>query len=485
MTFDDFLILIERLKSTGKDMQTCEVKSAVQKLPASLVETLSAFANGAGGVIILRLSEEAGFSPAAGFRAAETQDALVSAGEKLTPIVRPETEIFAFEGAKILVATVSPMPAEDKPCFVTACGKYSGSYIRTGDGDRKLSKYEIDRMMEAHRQPCWDAEVIVEATRPDLDETMLSVLIARQRFLHPRIFHNFSEEEVLVNMRVLAEYQGELHPTLAGLLALGKYPQKYFPSLAVTFTLFPEEKDGGIRFLDSRRLVGPLPAMIADTVELVCRNMRMGAVIEGAFRRELPDYPAVAVREAVANALQHRDYSPEGRSSPAAVNMYPDRLEIINPGGLYGRMTLEDLGKPGITATRNQFLSSILETTPYPEEGFVVENRGSGIRAIASSLDDARMFPAEMRSTLNNFQITFLKRRRLPAENKSIAGSELEKAILAELEDHPSLSLKKLIDFSGLSRSTVSGRIRKLVAEGKIEPVEPPKSPKQRYRRVQ
>ncbi len=485
MTFDDFLILIERLKSTGKDMQTCEVKSAVQKLPASLVETLSAFANGAGGVIILGLSEEAGFSPAAGFRAAETQDALVSAGEKLTPIVRPETEIFAFEGAKILVATVSPMPAEDKPCFVTARGKYSGSYIRTGDGDRKLSKYEIDRMMEAHRQPCWDAEVIVEATRPDLDETMLSVLIARQRFLHPRIFHNFSEEEVLVNMRVLAEYQGELHPTLAGLLALGKYPQKYFPSLAVTFTLFPEEKDGGIRFLDSRRLVGPLPAMIADTVELVCRNMRMGAVIEGAFRRELPDYPAVAVREAVANALQHRDYSPEGRSSPAAVNMYPDRLEIINPGGLYGRMTLEDLGKPGITATRNQFLSSILETTPYPEEGFVVENRGSGIRAIASSLDDARMFPAEMRSTLNNFQITFLKRRRLPAENKSIAGSELEKAILAELEDHPSLSLKELIDFSGLSRSTVSGRIRKLVAEGKIEPVEPPKSPKQRYRRVQ
>ena len=151
MTFDDFLILIERLKSTGKDMQTCEVKSAVQKLPASLVETLSAFANGAGGVIILGLSEEAGFSPAAGFRAAETQYALVSAGEKLTPIVRPETEIFAFEGAKILVATVSPMPAEDKPCFVTARGKYSGSYIRTGDGDRKLSKYEIDRMMEAHR----------------------------------------------------------------------------------------------------------------------------------------------------------------------------------------------------------------------------------------------------------------------------------------------------------------------------------------------
>ncbi|MBP3731110.1 MAG: putative DNA binding domain-containing protein, partial [Mailhella sp.] len=464
MTFDEFLILIERLKSIGKDTQLCEVKSAVQKLPVSLVETLSAFANGAGGVVILGLSEDAGFRPAAGFKAAETQDALISAGEKLTPVVRPETEIFAFEGAKVLVATIRPMSAEEKPCFVTARGKYSGSYIRTGDGDRKLNKYEIDRMMEANRQPCWDAEVINDATRHDLDEAMLSALITRQRFLHPRIFNNFSEEEVLVNMRVLAENGGELHPTLAGLLALGKYPQKYFPSLVVTFTLFPEEKGSGMRFLDSKRLVGPMPAMIADTVELVSRNMRTGAVIEGAFRKELPDYPAVAVREAVANALQHRDYSPEGRSSPVAVNMYPDRLEIINPGGLYGRMTLEDLGKPGITATRNQFLSSILETTPYPGEGFVVENRGSGIRAIASSLEGARMFPAEMLSTLNNFQIAFLKRRRLPEEKTSIAGSELEKAILAELETHSSLSLKELIDFSGLSRSTVSGRIRKLVA---------------------
>ena len=72
----------------------------------------------------------------------------------------------------------------------------------------------------------------------------------------------------------------------------------------------------------------------------------------------------------------------------------------------------------------------------------------------------------------------------MPEEKRAVAGSELEKAILAELESHPSLSLKELIAFSGLSRSTVSTRIRKLVREGKIEPVEQPKSPRQRYRKV-
>ena len=164
--------------------------------------------------------------------------------------------------------------------------------------------------------------------------------------------------------------------------------------------------------------------------------------------------------------------------------MYPDRLEILNPGGLYGRVTLEDIGKPGVTASRNQFLSAILETTPYPGEGFVVENRGSGIRTIKNSLEKAKMFPAEISSTLTNFKITFLKRRRDISERKSFAGPRLEQAILNELESHASLTLKDIIAFSGCSRSTVANKVRKLVAEGKIEPLEPPKSPKQRYRKV-
>ena len=150
--------------------------------------------------------------------------------------------------------------------------------------------------------------------------------------------------------------------------------------------------------------------------------MNTGAVIEGAFRKDLPDYPLIAVREAVANALQHRDYSPEGRASAVSINMYPDRLEILNPGGLYGRVTLEDIGKPGVTASRNQFLSAILETTPYPGEGFVVENRGSGIRTIKNSLEKAKMFPAEIsisRLHSSNAAVIFRSGRALPAPDLS------------------------------------------------------------------
>lgn len=496
MTSQEFERLVTHLRRIGNDSQSCEVKEAIGKLPSSIVETLSAFSNGNGGTVILGLSEQNDFTPVPGFTARNMQDALVDTGEKLTPVVRPEIEIFPFEGSEVLVARIYPMPVEDKPCYVTARGLYRGSYIRTGDGDRCLSKYEIDRLVEGNRQPRWDAEPVTDATLADLDEALVRRLVERQKLLHPRIFRHMTEVEVLTNLRVLADDNGTLRPTLAGLLALGQYPQKFFPTLIVSFTRYPPgtgESNTGLslqtpvrdyRFLDNQTLVGSLPYLIAEAVDCVRRNMNTGAVIEGAFRKELPDYPLIAVREAVANALQHRDYSPEGRGSAVCINMYPDRLEIHNPGGLFGRVTLEDLGKPGITASRNQFLSNILETTPYPEEGFVVDNRGSGIRAIAASLEQAEMYPARIHSSLANFSITFLKRRRTASEKSQFAGNELEQAILAELDKHPSLSLLDLINFSGRSRSLVSSRVRKLVSAGLIEPVEPHKSPKQRYRKV-
>ena len=147
---------------------------------------------------------------------------------------------------------------------------------------------------------------------------------------------------------------GVLRPTLAGLLALGFYPQKHFPRLSVSFAAYPGTTkatlpETGQRFLDSNDFVGPIPVMIAEAVAAVAKNMRTGSFFEGAFREDVPDYPQEAVREAVANALMHRDYSPEAWGAQVQVNMYADRLEILNPGGLYGSVTVDTLGTLGLS----------------------------------------------------------------------------------------------------------------------------------------
>lgn len=501
MTEKELQDIVGRLRNIGGDTQRYEVKACAGGLSKSIVETLSAFANGQGGALILGLSEEDGFRPAPGFRAADIGVALADAGTKLTPAVRPEVEIIPFEGAEIVVANIWPMPMEDRPCHVTGRGAWQGSYIRVGDGDRRLSKYEVDRLMEGRRQPQWDAGIVPDAVPGDLDADLLNRFMERQRFLHPQTFQRLPDEEILCNLRVLSrDDAGVLRPTMAGLLAIGTYPQKYFPSLVVAFAHYPEAADNlsdaaETRFLNSRTLDGPIPLLVAEATELVRSCMRIGAVIEGAFRRDVPEYPLIAVREAVANALQHRDYSPEGRASAVNINLHADRLEILNPGGLYGRVTPETLGHPGIASSRNQFLSRLLETTPTPHGGFVVENRGSGIRAIRMALKEAGLPDEEIWSAPASFRMTFFAKGSAPHAMRTgggrgasggtagIPAAELDDLILKEAARRSSVGMRDLIAASGWSRSTLAARVRDLIRRGELEGVGPSKSPQRRYRR--
>lgn len=483
---------VSLMRQIGNDLQQCEVKEAKGGVPDSLVETLSAFSNGDGGYIILGLSERRGFAPVDGFDARSMQDAVSSMCEKLTPTVRPFMAVLPFEGSQVLCARISEMHPRDKPCYVTARGCYAGSFIRTGDGDRRMSSYEVDRLLEEHRQPLYDDEVVLEADMNDLDSALVEGFVRRQRELHPRIMGSLEDEDILLDLHVAKKIDADadgplLRPTLAGLVAMGRYPQKFFPRLNVTFTAFPgttkvERVDENRRFLDAQTLVGSIPAMMEDAIAAVVRNSRTGAVIEGAFRKDAPDYPRSAIREAIANALMHRDYSPESRGSQVQVNLYADRLEILNPGGLYGDVTVDTLGRSGVSSSRNQFLSNILEATPYSDGGYVVENRGTGYQEIEYQLRKAMMLPPRPKNSLVAFSLTIDKRRRAESEMRSARGEEVATAILSYLKDHSSASTRELAEESGLSRSAITAHVRKLVNSGEIEPMEPARSPKQRYR---
>lgn len=311
---------IKSLRISGTDSQDIEVKASVGKLPASIVESVSAFANASGGVVVLGLSESEGFAPVAGFDASRISDALAGAcADRLTPPVRADVRIAACEGMPVVVADIPEFPPSSKPCYVTDRGMYKGSFIRTGDGDRHLTQYEIDRLVEERTQPHHDAEVIEGASVDDLDADLLAGILSRQRALHPRVFAGLSDEDAMADLRIVGTGKdGATHPTLAGLLPLGRYPQKHFPRLSVTFACYPGEKKAselGVKYVDSESMAGPIPAVLLDTVAAVRRNMRVGGVLDGALRRDVPDYPEAAVREAVCNALMHRDYSPLGRGS--------------------------------------------------------------------------------------------------------------------------------------------------------------------------
>ena len=482
--------LIARLRVFGTDTRTCEIKSASRGLPQSTGDTLSAFANGAGGIVVLGVSEKDGFVPVSDFDAKAMQDAVSTlCDDGMEPPLRPDVDLVILEGRPALMVTIRELPPRDKPCYVKKKGLRSGSFIRTGDGDRRLTDYEIDRLLEEHEQPRHDASIVRDASMEDLDPGLVNGLIARERAIHPRVSGALSDEMILLNL-VVAKHddQGVMRPTLGGLLALGSYPQKYYPRLCVTFAAFPgttKADIGGTRELvDTETLVGPIPFLVADAVAAVRRNMRAGGVIEGAFRRDVYDYPLEAVREAVTNALMHRDYSEDARGMQVQLNMYGDRLEVTNPGGLYGTLTMDLLGQPGESATRNQHLSLLLEETPYPGGGFVAENRGTGYQRIISELAENLMPSPLAESSAARFSMTMFKRCMTGDERPVGFNENVDKATLAYLEEHASISVRELAEMSGLSRAGALRHVNKLIKAGAIESLYPGRSPKQRYRLV-
>ncbi len=171
------------------------------------------------------------------------------------------------------------------------------------------------------------------ATTDDLDPQLVAGLLARVREQHPRVFADRDGIDVLLDLQVLrhddsdeSEVGGILRPTLAGLLALGRYPQKFYPRLGISIAVFPgTSRDdvfrGDERLVASKSVVGSIPVMIDDAVDSLMRWI-------GAKK---PDYPPLVLREAIANALTHRDYSPDARGTqvhPSACSPIASRSPI-------------------------------------------------------------------------------------------------------------------------------------------------------------
>ena len=371
------------------------------------------------------------------------------------------------------------MELRDKPCYVTERGLYKGSYIRAGESERRLTPYEVDRIVENKGQPSWDREPVPEASLGDLDETSLSRYAEKQQAAREKTFAD-GMPTALRRLQVLREDK----PTLASLLTMGAYPQQFYPRLTVTFALYPGTGKGdvteGFRLLDSARITGPIPEMVEEGVRLVEKNMRTAGLIEGVFRKDVPDYPPVAIREALVNALMHRDYSPSALGTPVQIDMYVDRLQISNPGGLFGGVTPDNLGQPGVSTSRNQLLSTFLEDMQYSGGGTVAENRGTGIAVMRSATADALMPPPEFSNTLTHFTVTFHKRKVAATETHETAYEQVSRL----LQERVSWSTTELKEATGLSRTAVQKSLNQLLREGAAEVTEPLRSPRQRYRKT-
>lgn len=421
----EYISFIQNIQS---ETDAIEAKAAHVDCPKKLYDTLSSFSNkSGGGIIIFGLNEKQSFEAVGVYNANDLQKKVTQQCTQMYPKVRPIFTILKMDNGNTVVSAEIPEVRQDeKPCYYTGAGMQKGSYIRVGDSDEPMSSFEIYNLFSYKNRVQEDLRPIERAKLEDLDMEKLCQYVDKIKKEKPN-FSKLSNNQCFERLGIVTENNKNIYPTITGILAFGLYPQAFLPQLTVTAVVVPgfqvgDTGDLGERFLDNKKIEGTIAEMIDGTMDFILKNMKERTVIrnDNAKREDKPEYPIPAIREAVINALVHRDYSSYTEGSYVQVRMFNDRIEIQSPGGLYGEVTLEMLSN-NRHDIRNKNLVRILEDIK------VVENRGSGILTMIKELRDMKLEPPVFEERRGDFWVTFKNHTLMTKEDLEwLRGFELE-----------------------------------------------------------
>lgn len=473
MLEEELVQLVKKITSEKCEKQHIELKKASGGTPSKLYDTLSSFSNQIdGGTIIFGIDENSGYEIAGVYDAQDLQKKVMEQSLQMEPVVRPLFTVVQIQEKMVVGVEISECDIYDKPCFYKGAGKLRGSYIRVGDSDQRMTEYEIYSYEAFKRRVHDELRTIDRATLENLSkDNVMEYLIKLRR-----------QKQNLVNLKDerLLETQGICQdglPTLAGLMLFSEYPQEFFPQLSVTAMVVQGKAigqlgDDGERFVDNKRIEGTIAQILEETLAFVRRNMKIKTIItKDGNRDDKPEYPIKALREIVLNALIHRDYSMHTDSSPIRLIMYEDRLELENPGGLYGRITVDNLGKVAAD-TRNPYIAGALEIM------IDTENRFSGIPTVITELKNADMPAPIFIDRRGVFKVVFYKRAVIENKDADMQQKILNYCITPRSREE----LAKRFKFEAATYF-IKTYIQPLIEDGKIKMTLPdkPKSKFQKY----
>lgn len=473
---EELLSLIDRIQALQCELTTVEVKAAHGGCPTKLYDTLSSFSNqDSGGVIVFGLDEEKDFAIVGVYDAQDLQKKVTEQCKQMVPVLRPLFSVCSVDGKIVVSAEIPSVDISERSVFYAGLGRSRGSFVRVGDSDEHMSEYEI-YSYEAYRKSIRDDLRIVEtAKESQMNEETLDTYIDSIKQDRENLTTNTTRDEILELMGITIDGKW----TLAAVMVFSKYPQAYFPQLCITAVVVPGTQIGEIgdndeRFIANKRITGTIPEMLNEAVDFVRRNARVKTIINSEGKRvDQPEFPIKAVREAVLNALVHRDYSIHSETIPIRIEMYSDRMEIKNSGGLYGRISIDSLGKVR-PETRNAALANILETL------HITENRYSGIPTIRYEFRKAKLPDPEFKVVRGDFTVIF---RNDFSQSNAPTKEEMRKQIIDFCRTPR--TREELTAFTGFSQYyTMSKIIAPLVEDGALILSRPdtPRSKNQTYR---
>lgn len=409
-----------------------------------LIKVAIGFCNQFGGKIVIGVDDEGEISGVADDKIEQLLEFVDKAiYEATSPSIIPRVYIQRFESKAVVVIEIAP--GMNKPYYRSSEGVEKGTYIRLGRSTLKATKEIIEELQWQSRGIDYECLPLRRATIEDLDKTKIKSFLENRKHKD----HAKFTDHLLKAFDLIVDEQTGAFPTIAGILLFGHTPQRYVSEAMIICSHFLGTS--GRDTLATVDCEGTLFEQFNQAYGFILSRLYRSFKIRGPKREEILEIPEAAIREALLNALVHRNYHIKG---PIKIAIYDDRVEFFSPGQFPGPMKVDHL-KMGITYLRNPVICKIFREAGY------IEKLGTGLLTIFSSYEERKLKTPELIEG-ENYVKCILPRNSQPP-------SEEAKKVMELFEENNEISIQDVMNFLSLSRASAGRRLKELVDKGSIE----------------
>jgi len=425
----------------GNEGKTLEFKESLQSL-TGIIKTIIAFANTAGGMIVIGVEDKNKRIIGVNNPLAEEERLASVINDSIVPLLMPDIEIRTYRNKELIVINV---PHVTGPCYLKSAGLEKGTYIRLGSTNRVVDSETLQALKNFARNVYFDELAYVQGKVSDLDWDYIKILF---QSIHKKITVNNAESLGLITKQGTKEY-----PTYGGIILFGYKRLSLFPEAIIRCARFLG--DDKTTILDRIDIELYLPIALEETIKFIQRNTRLSSEIKELARKDVPEYPLVALREVIINAIVHADYSMKGVYISVAI--FDDRIEITNPGGLPFGFTMEK-ALAGSSRIRNRVIAKVFYHMKW------IEQWGSGLHRIMKECEQRGLEKPKFEELNNQFRVTLYGKKK----SKVILES-WQKELISYLKKKEKISTKGAALLWKVTVRTARTRLIKLIDAGFIK----------------
>ncbi len=412
-----------------------------------IVEVVASFANAKGGTLVVGVRGKRILGVDVGKRTIESLVNKIT--DNTDPAIYPKIEILTTEGKTLLVVPVRE--GETKPYLA-----FGRPFIRVGNVTKLMKRNEYETLLFKRQRVDFDEKVCEGALLKDIDGERLQWFLRKARAeRNLDIDSKTGTEEILNRLRLMKDEE----LTNAAILLFGKEPQRFFLQAETRCARFK-----GLNvtepFIDMKVIGGDLFSHVEETERFVLRNISKAAWIEPGKieRQEKWEYPPDAIREAITNAVCHRDYESSGS---VQIRIFDDRIEIWNPGQLPESLTVEDLKKKHESKPRNRLIARCFFLVKFIEEW------GTGTNKIVDWCLKQDLPEPLFEEAAGSFVVNLRKFHITEEALQKL--NERERAIIQRVQENQRITSGEIQRMFDVSRDTVNRYLKNLLERRLID----------------